>query len=400
MLRSLQAKLSVVNGTAGLLSGFYTPFFGAWLAWRGLSAPEIGVLVATGLLLRVLVSPMAGIVADALNDRRSIMLALALASAIFYGAMPFASLAFLILLAVPGNVFSGSIFPLLDSVVLRNAERDGFDYGRVRMWASIFFMAGTVLSGYLVWLWGIVILPYAFAIIMAASAAAIFALKSRGIRNPAITLGTRFRMTLAETRELLRSKIFLLFAITAGLSQGSHAVYYSYGGLHWRELGYSDWVIGAVWPIGVLVEIVFMSMSLKLFRMFGATKLLMLGAASCLLRWFIMGFDPPFALLLFAQLLHGTTFAVGHLGAMYFLLSAVPPRLAATAQSLYSVFWGGLAMGAGTLAAGYVYDWAGGGVYFLMAAMGFVALLTGYWLSRIWKGQRLTSGSAEDTPSV
>ena len=51
-----------------------TPFFGAWLAWRGLSPGQIGVLLATGMLLRVLVAPITGLVADARNDRRGMML--------------------------------------------------------------------------------------------------------------------------------------------------------------------------------------------------------------------------------------------------------------------------------------------------------------------------------------
>src|SRR5262249_48249087 len=112
-------------------------------------------------------------------------------------------------------------------------------------------------------------------------------------------------------------------------------------------LGYDGALIGIIWPLGVLAEIAFMSVSLKLFNRFGATNLLLMGAATCVLRWSIMAFDPPFAWVVFAQILHGGTYALAHLGAMYFIARAVPPRLSATAQSLYAVFVQGIGEGIG-----------------------------------------------------
>ena len=92
------------------------------------------------------------------------------------------------------------------------------------------------------------------------------------------------------------------------------------------------------------------------------------------MRWTILAFDPPLPLVVFAQFLHGGTFALAHLGAMYFILRAVPPRLAATAQSLYFVCSAGLMMGIATLASGSIYAAYGGRAYLLMSAMGAVAM--------------------------
>jgi hypothetical protein len=91
--------------------------------------------------------------------------------------------------------------------------------------------------------------------------------------------------------------------------------------LHWRQLGYSGTLIGFLWPLGVLAEIALMSISLHAFRVIGATRLLMLGGLACTLRWTIMAFDPPMPIIVFAQFLHGATFAMAHLGAMYFILN-------------------------------------------------------------------------------
>ncbi len=116
---------------------------------------------------------------------------------------------------------------------------------------------------------------------------------SRGRMRPRAICGCACARPLAEARELLRSPVFLIFLAAASFDQGSHAFYYAYGGLHWRELGYSGTLIGIIWPLGVLAEILLMSFSLRVFRALGATKLLLFGGIGCVLRWTILGFDPP-----------------------------------------------------------------------------------------------------------
>ncbi len=108
-----------------------------------------------------------------------------------------------------------------------------------------------------------------------------------------------------------------------------------------------------------------------------------------MVRWTILAFDPPLSIVVFAQLLHGGTFALTHLGAMYFVLQAVPPRLAATAQSLYAVSQAGIVMGLATWASGPLYANFGGLTYLLMSAMGVVAVLFSITLSRVWNGARI-----------
>jgi PPP family 3-phenylpropionic acid transporter len=113
-----------------------------------------------------------------------------------------------------------------------------------------------------------------------------------------------------------------------------------------------------------------------------------------------MAFDPPLPVVIAAQVLHGATFALAHLGAMYFVLKAVPPRLAATAQSLYTVCSAGIVMGLATLASGAFYSDFGGRTYLLMAAMGVMAVLFSLLLGRVWDGERLAHEGHEELLDV
>lgn len=395
-MRGVALRLSFAQAAAGLIGGAYTPFFGAWLAWRGLSSGEIAVLLSSGMLLRVIVAPVTGIIADARNDRRGMMMFLYAIMLAGYGALNWVSLPFLIFIAaVPANISGGAVTPLLESVSVRLSERFNFDYGHVRLWASAAFMGGNLLAGALVSLWGMAVIAPWLAISILLNLLSIRALPPPRER-PKSDLGLRMRATLAEARELLRSRPFLIFLIAASLDQGSHAFYYSYGGLHWRELGYSGALIGIIWPLGIIAEITLMSFSLRVFRAIGATRLLLLGGIGCVMRWSILAFDPPLPFVVVAQFLHGATFAMAHLGAMYFILKAVPPRLAATAQSLYAVSSSGIVMGLATLACGPLYAAYGGRTYLLMAAMGLGAAIFAFALGRMWNGGRITQSENEE----
>jgi MFS transporter, PPP family, 3-phenylpropionic acid transporter len=400
-VNGITLRLAFAQGASGLVSGVATPWFGAWLAWRGMQPAQIGALLAAGMLLRVPIVPLSGIVADARNDRRGMMLAIFFVMLVGFGGLNFATLpVFLFLCAVPANLASGAANPLLESVCVRLANRFGFDYGHVRLWASSAYVFSNVVSGALVSRFGLVVIAPWLLGAAILNIVAVYALPAPPVDHPKLALVPRMRATWAEARELLRSPVFLLFLAAASLDQGSHAFYYAYGTLHWRELGYSGWLIGLLWPLGVFAEIGFMSVSLKLFRRVGAAWLLVLGGASCIVRWTILAFDPPLPFVIFAQFLHGGTFALAHLGAMYFVLQAVPSRLAATAQSIYAVSNAGIVMGIATYVSGPLYAAHGGHAYLLMSAMGLGAVFFALWLAQVWSGSRILEDRFDEELAV
>jgi PPP family 3-phenylpropionic acid transporter len=141
--------------------------------------------------------------------------------------------------------------------------------------------------------------------------------------------------------------------------------------------------------LGVIAEILLFVFSAHVVRRIDAVMLIAIGAVACGIRWTLMALDPDLPLLLLAQLLHGLTFAVPHLGAMYFILRATPPRLSATAQSLYSVSIG-LVSSVALLPAGYFYAAWGERIFLLMAAMAGLAAILSAALSAGWRGEKLT----------
>lgn len=164
--------------------------------------------------------------------------------------------------------------------------------------------------------------------------------------------------------------------------QAAHGFLYIFGSLHWQRIGIDDGTIGMLWTIGVVVEVLLFTFSTRAMRRFGAARLIAFAAAMSVVRWGVTGFDPPVPVLFALQAMHGLTFGAAHLGAMHFLASAVPPRLGATAQGIYSAMTAGIAMGLVMAASGPLYDFAAGGAYWAMAGLAGLGFLAAVALDR------------------
>ncbi|MGO8916469.1 MAG: MFS transporter, partial [Stellaceae bacterium] len=133
------------------LGGVQLPFWPAWLAGRGLSAGEIGVLLALGQWIRLVANPLAGIAADRSAAPRRVMLALGLgAVAGFALLLPARGFALLVLAGTLTAACVSALLPLGDHVALAAAYAGRLDYGRVRLWGSLGFIVATLLAGRLV----------------------------------------------------------------------------------------------------------------------------------------------------------------------------------------------------------------------------------------------------------
>jgi PPP family 3-phenylpropionic acid transporter len=151
-----------------------------------------------------------------------------------------------------------------------------------------------------------------------------------------------------------------------------------------RAQGISGAWIGTLWAVGVLAEVALFAVAGSRFRHLKPDTLLALGAGAAILRWSAMSFDPPLPLLVPLQLLHALTYGATHLGAILFVARAVPDRVSGTVQALYATFASGVAMGIATWASGPLFDTYAGRAYAAMAALGAIAVISAFVISRRW----------------
>lgn len=376
-----------------LIYGVYLPYLPLWLDSQGLTVAQISIVTAMPYFLRDLVTPAVAFHADRTSTHRRTILILAtlgvttsLILSQMSGFWP------ILIFSVATSIAMTTMMPLTEVVALHGMRTTGYDYGRVRLWGSLSFIAANVAAAEAVARTGntsvIWMIVAAFALTLAAANALPKSAK-RVIAGDVPPIG------LAAAARLAVSPLFVLFLIAGGTVQAAHATYYTFATLHWTSQGIAPVTIGILWALGVVAEVALFAFSGRVLARVGVRALLIVAALSAVARWTAMGFDPPLWALFPLQALHAFTFGAAHIAAIHFISQAVPEELTGTAQALYASVGMGLAMAIATLISGSLYQHYAAGAYLGMAALAIPGLIAAIVLARLWTGGHVVSGTSE-----
>lgn len=239
---SLSIRLSLFYASLCLFGGVQMPFFPVWLKYKGLGPQEISIIIAATMFLRIVAGPLFALIADRLDDRRRVVIALSWASLASVGLFLFTE-GFWQIFGVTLVLMAlwPSITPLIETIAMRAAHEQGIDYGRVRLWCSITFIVGSSGTGWL--------LGFNTSAVIALCLIGAIAINLVGAYLLAPELPTRRKRRsrgnpLKGIFDILRQPVFMLGITTASIIQSSHAVYYAFGTLNWQRQGYADTTIG------------------------------------------------------------------------------------------------------------------------------------------------------------
>ena len=359
---------------AALYAGFgvLSPFLPDLLHRRGLSAAEIGGLMALGTAVRLVAGPLAGRLADRYQAWRWTLFACAfgagLATMLY---LPVDGFWALLVVALVQAAALAPLAPLSDAMaVSASSERgSGFNYGWVRGAGSAAFIVGAIVAGHAAGPLGIGVTIWCSALLLGVAAAAALPLPDIAVlkrpqrlpSNGRHSNGIGFLLSIPAFRRLL---------LVGALILGSHALHDTFAVIAWRAASIGSGTASLLWSESVASEVVvFFFLGPWLLERLGPPRAAALAAGAGVLRWAVMGLASDVVPLALVEPLHGFTFALFHLAAMRIIAASVPLRLAATAQAVYGTLAVGAATALLTLAAGWLY--AGMGV----AAFGIMALL-------------------------
>ncbi|OHC83942.1 MAG: hypothetical protein A3G73_07040 [Rhodospirillales bacterium RIFCSPLOWO2_12_FULL_67_15] len=373
-MRGDVVRLSFFYAAFFVFVGIHMPFWPVWLAAKGIDAAGIALILATGIGIKVVVNPLVAHFADRSGARRSIMLALVAGATVCFAAFFFVD-GFVPILLV--NLFFFALWtpvmPLGESLTLLAARTRGFDYGRVRLWGSLSFVAtaagaGVLLAG------------------RPGETVLYLLLLALALMLPAVAWLPDVRAPAAAGRlaalELLGDRPFLTMLLACMLVQASHAAYYAFATLHWQAAGHSVTAIGALWAEGVVAEIVLFAAGPALLRRCSPAALIVLAGVAGIARWAATAASTALPVLILAQALHAFTFGAAHLGAIHFIARHVSPAVSASAQSFYSAMVMGLGIGIAVFAVGPLYAASPAGAFFAMIVLSAAALVPALALTR------------------
>ncbi len=366
------ARLAAFYGTMFGMLGCYLPFFPVWLKAVGIEASWIGIITAVPALTRFTVLPLVTAFAERRQTLRAAIIITAFATALGLTVVgtQHQALPLFLIFALTCCLWTPTA-PLTDAYALRGVLRYGLNYGPLRLWGSAAFVVGALSCGLFI----DVIAPERLIWIIAATAG-LSALASLGLQpldGPKISEpGHR------SAGALLRDGGFLAIIVASALIQGSHAAYYIFASIVWKQAGLGGLTIAMLWSLGVIAEIVLFALSPR-FTLPSAV-LVVIGALSAVARWVITAQQPPIAILAVVQLTHGLTFGLTQVGTMGLLIHYVPGQAMARGQG-YLAACSGMVASSTSILSGIVYARYGQGVYYAMAAMAASGALV-MWLAR------------------
>ncbi len=346
--------------------GIVLPFFPVYLAGRGMDVAAIGVFTGLLSISRMLAPPLAGHALDRHADASRFIFFTSLAAAALALLLPWVETRMTLALVVLGfGCLWAAVLPLTDGLSVAVSEAALVDYGRLRVWGSIGFVAASLAGG--VWLAGAQQsqFPYWLAAMLLTTAIAATGFPANGMHQGQ-----------SSPRQGKFSSSFGVLLVVSFMMQASHGAYYGFYSLYLLQMGYKGWMIGSFWVLGVVAEIVLMW---KWSRPISeATPALVLSA--CLLlasvRWLGIGLTQIWWILALLQLLHAASFAAFHINAVTWVRRFSPPERQASAQGWYSASGFGMGTALGIMACGWISEIPGsGGFRTAFIACALVALL-------------------------
>ena len=370
--RRFASRLALFYGAVFGLLGAYLPFFQVWLKAVGIEASWIGIITAVPAVTRFTVLPFVTSAAERRQSLRNAIIITAFATALGLAVVGTQHQALLVFLAFAATCCLWTpTGPLTDAYALRGVAHYGLNYGPLRLWGSAAFVVGALGCGLLV----DVIAPRHLIWVIAAMAG-LGAFASLGL--PPLDGLKKPDLTQRDAGALLRDPGFLAIIMASALIQSSHAAYYVFASIVWKQSGFGGLTIAGLWSLGVLAEIVLFAVSPRFTLPYAV--LVVIAASIAVARWMIMAQDPPIAILAIVQLAHGLTFGLTQVGTMGLMVHHVPGHVMARGQGYFAAC-SGIVASATSILSGMVYARYGQGVYYVMAAM---ALSGGVvmWLSR------------------
>jgi PPP family 3-phenylpropionic acid transporter len=169
---------------------------------------------------------------------------------------------------------------------------------------------------------------------------------------------------------VIRRPVVLAFLGVCFLMLMSHGPYYTFYSIYLENHGYSRGMIGLLWAIGVMAEVIVFLMMHRLLLKIGARQLLLVTLLLTTLRWLLIGFFVDnLSVLFFAQLFHAFSFGVFHAVSISLVHQFFTGSHQGRGQALYASLSFGAGGAAGSLLSGVLWDRIGHVWLFSLAAL-------------------------------
>ena len=338
----------------GFVVASFFPFIALVLEDKGLSAGDIGVVLAAMALARIAVNPAWGHLADAVIGRRTTLQIGCLGAAIAAVGLFFADGLFVI--GVVGCAFAAfqtTAGPNIDAITLAHlGDARMSDYGSVRAWESIGYATACLLLGAALQAVGVRWAMVAFAL---ASVAVMLWAGTLERDRPSHSRGEHGRLGTVGALFRAAPRLWVFVAALLLLWTGFNAAW-NFIALKIEQAGGGPLLVGIGTALGGTVEVPTMRLSSRFQRRFGLRPVFVTGTIVYATGFLLWGLIESPRVVSALTMFEGVGFALLFTTGVIAIGRMVPKALYSTGQSVAMTASFGLGPILGAGLGGLVYD--------------------------------------------
>jgi PPP family 3-phenylpropionic acid transporter len=343
--------------------GAFVPYWGLYLKSEAFSAADIGILMSLFQISRIFAPNFWGWLADHTGKRTpwiklTAFLGLCGFVAVFWAHGFFWM--FFVMAAL--SLFTSSTLPLAESLTLAHLATTNGHYSRIRMWGSSGFIVAAVVLGFLIDYAGISSLLW----FLLAVQVMLFSL-TYSLPEPKLAAHPHDHISIWQ---VIRQPNVVALLVGCSLMVTAHGVLYNFYSIYLSEHGYTKGMIGLLWAIGVICEILIFMLMPKILRRFTLKVILLVSLVLAVIRFALIGVAvDSLWLLILAQTLHAATFGSFHAASVEVITQFFNGRHQAKGQAIYNSVAYGVGGTVGGVTGGYALQYLGGQQTFMLAAV-------------------------------
>lgn len=362
------------------LSGFYllyfsalgvlVPYWGLYLKSLNFDARQIGELIAIIMATKIVAPYIWGWISDHTGKGMMIVrLASVLSCFIFALIFIDQSYRWLAFVMLSFSFFWNAALPQFEATTMNFLGADEHNYSKIRVWGSLGFVAAVVVMGLMLEHYSISIVPLVLLILYALLMFSSFIVPAN--------CRVQAEHDQGSILQVVKQPHVIALLLICFFAQLSHGPYYTFFSIYLEDHEYQSSMIGALWALGVIAEVVVFLYIHRWLPRFGHGRLLLVALLLTTVRWLLIAYAVEYAsVIIFAQLLHAASFGVFHAVAISLFHQTFVGKHQGRGQALYASVSFGAGGAAGSLLSGLSWDALGSTQTFLLAAaFAFIAVL-------------------------
>ena len=352
--------------------GAFLPFWPLYLNYKNFSAYEIGIITGVMIGTKIIAPNIWGWIADKTGLRHRVIQFGTFFCLIIISFAPIVENFFnMVALIFFFSFFWNASLPQFEAVTMNTLGSSYNKYSQIRLWGSLGFIISVLILSFFTNKLGVQIVPNFILIFL------FFTWISTIYINNANINSNKKSDSLIS---VLKNPVVIGILFSCFLMQLSHGPFYAFFAIYLTENNYGTNLIGLIWTLGVVAEILIFLKISSWIPKYGLKNLFVISFLFASARWLLVSYFPDNVLIIiFATLFHAITYGMYHAVSISLIHEYFTGDLQGRGQALYSSVSFGLGGSIGSFYSGYFWESLGGsGVYLyasLFAFLGFIVSL-------------------------